>query len=215
MQIVEPIYKALETSDMQLLFDTLRIRRYPITSKSDKMKWRILKEHLEQARTQKSIDVLKIAIESQLIPISQQVFGYYELYQKAPDTSYSNTTIKFLLDLEYKQFLAAIEFLYPEAEFSTEHGVKGEEYDNVVFVISNGWNQYQFEIYAPMINNGVPPDKEDSFVRNRNLFYVCCSRPKKRLYFFISIQIDETFRNFLEGLVGKQNIVTYSQFING
>ena len=55
------------------------------------------------------------------IPISQQVFGYYELYQKAPDTSYSNTTIKILLDLEYKQFLAAIEFLYPEAEFSTEH----------------------------------------------------------------------------------------------
>lgn len=214
MQIVEPIYKALETSDMQLLFDTLRIRRYPITRKSDKMKWRILKEHLEQARTQKAIDVLKIAIESQLIPISQQILGYYELYQKVPDTSYSNTTIKILLDLEYKQFLAAIDFLYPEAEFSTEHGVKGEEYDNVVFVISKGWNQYQFEIYAPMIKNGFPPDKENSFVRNRNLFYVCCSRPRKRLYFFISIPIDETFRNFLEGIIGKQNIITYSQFIN-
>lgn len=51
----------------------------------------------------------------------------------------------------YTQFLSAIGFLYPEAEFSTEHGVKDEEYDNVIFVIGKGWNQYQFENYAPMI----------------------------------------------------------------
>ena len=84
-----------------------------------------------------------------------------------------------------RNFLAAIKFLYPEAEFSTEHGVKGEEYDNIVFVIGKGWNQYQFEIYAPMINGSAPilMEKELSFERNRNLFYVCCSRAKKRLIF--------------------------------
>lgn len=213
MERIEPIYKALETSDMQLLFDTLGVRRYPITKKAEKVKWGILKEYLAQARTQKSIDVLKVAIESQLVPIPQQILGYYELYQNAPDTCYSGTTIKFFLDLEYAQFLAAIDFLYPEAEFSTEHGVKGEEYDNVVFVISKGWNQYQFETYAPMIKNGVPPDKEASYLRNRNLFYVCCSRPKKRLYFFISVPIDDTFRNFLKRLVGEKNIFTYNQYV--
>lgn len=213
MERIEPIYKALETSDMQLLFDTLGVRRYPITKKAEKAKWEVLKEYLAQARTQKSIDVLKVAIESQLIPIPQQILGYYELYQNAPDTCYSGTTIKVFLDLEYAQFLAAIDFLYPEAEFSTEHGVKGEEYDNVIFVISKGWNQYQFETYAPMIKNGVPPDKEASYLRNRNLFYVCCSRPKKRLYFFISVPIDDTFRNFLKGLVGEKNIFTYNQYL--
>ena len=214
MERIEPIYKALETSNMQLLFDTLGVRRYPITKKAEKEKWEILKERLAQARTQKSIDVLKIAIESQLIPIPKKILGYYELYQNAPDTCYSGTTIKEFLDLEYTQFLAAIDFLYPEAEFSTEHGVKGEEYDNVVFVISKGWNQYQFEIYAPMIKNGVPPDKEASYFRNRNLFYVCCSRPKKRLYFFISVPIDDTFRNFLKGLVGgEKNIYMYNQYV--
>ena len=45
-------------------------------------------------------------------------------------------SIKEFLELEYAQFLAAIDFLYPEARFSTEHGVKGEEYDNVIFAIS-------------------------------------------------------------------------------
>ena len=33
MEQLEPIYQALETNDMQLLFDTLKLKRYPITKK--------------------------------------------------------------------------------------------------------------------------------------------------------------------------------------
>ena len=91
---------------------------------------------------------------------------------------------------------------------------KGEEYDNVIFVISKGWNQYQFETYAPMIKNGYPQDKEASYIRNRNLFYVCCSRPKKRLFFFISVSLDDTFRDFLSEIVGDENIMTYKKYIS-
>lgn len=103
----------------------------------------------------------------------------------------------------------------PEAEFSTEHGVKGEEYDNVVFVISKGWNQYQFETYAPMITGRtpIPNGKQTSYERNRNLFYVCCSRPRKRLFFFVSVPIDASFRVFLDDLVGAENIYTYGQYL--
>lgn len=106
-------------------------------------------------------------------------------------------------------------YLYPEAQYSTEHGVKGEEYDNVIFVISKGWNQYQFETYAPMITKKavIPSGKQASFERNRNLFYVCCSRPKKRLIFFVTVPIDSTFKSFLVELVGEQNIFTFSQYI--
>ena len=216
MEQLEPIYKALGTDDMQLLFDTLKLKRFPITKKSEKSQWRKLKEDLSIARTKNSIDVLKIAIESHLIPIPQNIEGYYDLYFRGPGTLYpgSNVTIKELLDLDYSQFLFAIDFFHPEADFSTEHGVKGEEYDNVIFVISKGWNQYQFEVYAPMIKDGYPPDKETSYIRNRNLFYVCCSRPKKRLYFFISVPIDHKFRNFLIGLVGQENIIPYDKFID-
>lgn len=213
MEMVEPVYKALETSDMQLLFDTLKVKRYPITQKNEKVKWKILQEQLAHVRTQKTIDVLKVVIESDLIPVSNKILAYYDMYFSVPDLCYSNTTIKEFLDLEYEQFLSAINFLYPEAEFSTEHGVKGEEYDNVVFVISKGWNQYQFETYAPMIKNGYALDKEASYIRNRNLFYVCCSRPKKRLFFFISVPVDDIFRDFLCGLVGDSNILTYEQYL--
>lgn len=216
MEQLEPIYQALETMDMQLLFDTLKLKRYPITKKSEKTQWKELKDALEIARGKASSDVLKTVFESKLIPISSKIEGYYDLYLHAPETMYSgaDVTIKDFLDIEYEQFLAAINYFHPEADFSTEHGVKGEEYDNVIFVISKGWNQYQFETYAPMIKNGYPHNKEAAYIRNRNLFYVCCSRPKKRLYFFISVPVDQEFKKFLVEMVGEENIFTYSEFLN-
>ena len=216
MQTVEPIYKALQDSDMQLLFNTLK-KRYPVTKRSEKTRWNKLEQDLVAVRQQRASDVLKVVIESDLIPIPPQVEGYYQLYCTAPELIYPNgVSIKEFLELEYAQFLAAIDFLYPEAQFSTEHGVKGEEYDNVIFAISKGWNQYQFETYAPMIDGSVPipRGKESSFERNRNLFYVCCSRPKKRLIFFVSVPMTATFRKFLANLVGEENIVTYSEYLN-
>ena len=215
METVEPVYKALQTSDMQLLFDTLK-KRYPVTKKSEKLCWKALEQELAKVREKRAADVLKTVIESDLIPIPPQVEGYYQRYCTTPELIYPNgVPIREFLELEYAQFLAAIDFLYPEAEFSTEHGVKGEEYDNIIFVISKGWNQYQFETYAPMINGSVPipRGKEASFERNRNLFYVCCSRPKKRLVFFVSVPMTTAFRSFLSGLVGEENILTYGEYL--
>ncbi len=216
VDIVEPIYQALDTLNMQLLFDTLGIKRYPITKKAEKAKWKELYVLLGEARKKRAIDVYEVINQMNLIPIHPKLEGWYHLYQFYPETMYtSDTTIQSFLDLEYKQFIAARDFLFPDAIFSTEHGVKGEEYDNVVFVISKGWSQYQFEVYAPMITGitTVPKEKQAAYERNRNLFYVCCSRPKKRLFFFVTVPIDATFRTFLTNLVGENNVYTYSQYI--
>lgn len=217
MNTVEPIYEVLSTSNMQLLFDTLGIRRYPITKKAEKMKWKEFESQLKKARNGRAIDVINTIVETKLVPIPSSVDGYYHLYFDAPDTIYGlDATIRDVLDLDYSQFKAAIEFLYPESEFSTEHGVKGEEYDNVIFVISKGWNQYQFETYAPMITGKVPipVGKEASYERNRNLFYVCCSRAKKRLFLFVSIPLSSSFREFLIDIVGSENIYTFNEYLD-
>lgn len=213
MNMVEPIYKALIDSDMKLLFNTLGVKRYPITKKSEKIKWKALKKNLEIARNKKSIDVLQVVVESELIPLAPQIEELYIKYNSDPNHSYGNANIKAILDLDYSQFLSAIHFLYPESEFSTEHGVKGEEYDNVVVVVSRGWNQYQFDTYVPMINKPVEKEKEAAFIRNRNLFYVCCSRPIKRLLLFISIPVNEDFKKALVDIFGKNNIFTYKEYL--
>lgn len=213
---VEPIFQALNTSNMQLLFDTLGIKRYPIAKKAEKSEWRTLQQKLKKARDKKAVDVFEVVNKSKLIPIPPKVEGWYHLYQKAPETLYSSSaSIGEFLNLDYEQFIAAKDFLRPEAQFSTEHGVKGEEYDNVIFVVSKGWNQYQFETYAPMINGTIPipRGREAAFERNRNLFYVCCSRPKKRLILFVTIPFELHFQEFLTKLVGTENIYTYQKFL--
>lgn len=217
MNIVEPIYEALNKSNMQLLFDTLGVRNYPITKKSDKLKWKNLKKDLEEARRRRAIDVLNVIYESKLIPVPPKVEVNLKFYKDKTEIQYgSNTSLKEFLELEYSQILSAINFLYPDSDFSTEHGVKGEEYDNVIFVISKGWNQYQFEKYIPMITGDerIQKGKDAAFERNRNLFYVCCSRPKKRLIFFITVPMDQYLYSFFEKYIGKNNIYTYSKFLD-
>lgn len=55
MDIVEPVYKELKTLNMQLLFDTLEIKRYPITKKSEKAQWKQLREQLKEVRKKKQL----------------------------------------------------------------------------------------------------------------------------------------------------------------
>lgn len=217
MNIVEPIYEALNKSNMQLLFDTLGVRNYPITKKSDKLKWKNLKIDLEEARRKRAIDVLNVIYESKLIPVPPKVEVYLNFYKDNIEIQYgSNTTLKEFLELEYSQFVSAINFLYPDSDFSTEHGVKGEEYDNVIFVISKGWNQYQFEKYIPMITGDerIPTGKDNAFERNRNLFYVCCSRSKKRLIFFVTVQMEPYLYSFFQKCIGKKKIFTYKEYLD-
>ncbi|MFM0397270.1 hypothetical protein [Paraburkholderia phytofirmans] len=60
--------------------------------------------------------------------------------------------------------------------------MKGAEFDNVLVVIGRGWNQYNFgEMLGLAAGQAIPAAREESFERNRNLFYVACSRPKRRL----------------------------------
>lgn len=214
MNTLEPVYAALENSDMTLLFKTLEIKRFPIQKKSEKSAWSKFKNELAIYREKSTADVLKLVFDTELVPVSPNVVAAYKLYQEDSSREYNGVSIKEIMELPYKQFLSAIDFLHPETEFSTEHGVKGEEYDNVIFVISKGWNQYQFDIYAPMLLNGkVPSDKQSSFERNRNLFYVCCSRPAKRLYILVTFPVGREFEEFLKDIVGDDNYFTYKKFL--
>lgn len=214
-RIIEPIYKALINKNANLLFDTLGSKNLPITKKSDKYQWLELKNNLKNAREQKAIDVINVAIDSKIIPIPESIFDIQSKYKSSSSDKYFNeTSIADYLDILYDQFVAAIDFLHPESEFSTEHGVKGEEYDNVIFTISRGWNNYKFDVYVPKIINGDLNNSDAAYIRNRNLFYVCCSRPRKRLFIFISPELNDEFKAFLENNIGRENIYTYKEYIS-
>jgi len=86
-----------------------------------------------------------------------------------------------LREVRYQEVILLSQFLNKHTPFATKHGVKGAEFDNVLVVFGRGWNQYNFNQMLEWVEIGVPSGKQETFERNRNLFYVVCSRPKKRL----------------------------------
>lgn len=65
--------------------------------------------------------------------------------------------------------------------FSTQHGVKGAQFENVLVDLDNGrWNQYNFS-YLFENTKG----KKAIIKRTRKIFYVCCSRAQRDLVVFM------------------------------
>ena len=83
----------------------------------------------------------------------------------------------------YQEIVALCRYLSGHSPFETKHGVKGAEFDNVLVVVGRGWNRYNFSQMLELAADppAIPAIRQDAFERNRNLFYVTCSRPKKRL----------------------------------
>lgn len=212
---VEPIYQALELNNTKGLFEILGIERRPIESRRDKHQWTELKYALSKARKKKVGDVLKVVIDSKLIGIPSGIeYWMDQAMDENTEALYYGKPISEFYNIAYSEILKAIDFFKPEAEFSTDHGVKGEQYDNVLFVIGRGWSAYKFDEQL-YLNPAVLDGKElETYIRNRNLFYVCCSRPKKNLAILITVPVNDSFRNYLYRVFGKDNIISYSDFIN-
>lgn len=83
--------------------------------------------------------------------------------------------------LQYSEIIELSKYLDDKTPFSTKHGVKGAEFENVLVVCGRGWNNYNWNDFLYWQEAGIPNGKKEANERNRNLFYVACSRPKKRL----------------------------------
>ena len=53
----------------------------------------------------------------------------------------------------------------------------------------------------------IPAVKEEAYERNRNLFYVVCSRPKKRLAILFTQSLSPDAMATLESWFGKETIM--------
>lgn len=84
-------------------------------------------------------------------------------------------------ELPYQQVAAFARFYMTSTPFSTKHGVKGDEFDTVLVVLDDAgaaWNFYSFDKYLSGVDETANPGRAK---RSRNVFYVCCSRARKRL----------------------------------
>ena len=92
--------------------------------------------------------------------------------------------------------------LFRSTPYSTKHGVKGDEYDNVLVVIDDySWNQYKFnDVFA---NNRTNIGRFD---RTLNLLYVCCSRAKSNLVILSLSDMDNKAIGTINNWFGTENV---------
>lgn len=209
-----PLLECINEDDMIGICDILKISQYPIKTKNDKKKWKDLRDSFNNAEEKTILEFLSIFIDRQLLSFPEEINDIYCKMKANSSEKYQDGTYSQLKDVKVSEFKKAVVFISPESQFSTDHGVKGEEYDSVLFVIGKGWNLYQFDNWMPKANEQLNEHDTKSFERNRNLFYVCCSRPKRNLIFLITIELEGAFKAYLEKLVGRENIIEYDDYIS-
>ncbi|EON4589047.1 3'-5' exonuclease [Escherichia coli] len=113
-----------------------------------------------------------------------------------------------LHQIAYSEVKVLRHYLDGHSPFETKHGVKGAEFENVLVVVGRGWNQYNFAEMLELAGAQViSAAKEDTYERNRNLFYVACSRPKKRLAILFTQSLSPDALATLENWFGKETIM--------
>lgn len=125
-------------------------------------------KHLREAQLVTLLDDLDIAIKGPVAPAD-------------PDTPEAahQAFMALLLAVPYVQVSRYRAVLENSMPFSTKHGVKGDEFQNVVVILDDAganWNQYSFGKLLAGTDTSQSREK-----RTRNLFYVCCSRAKEKL----------------------------------
>lgn len=83
-------------------------------------------------------------------------------------------------DVKYKEFQCLYKYLEGFTPFSTQHKIKGAEFDNVLVILDNGgWNsRYNFE------NLFTNAGSSSVLNNSQKIFYVCCTRAKENLAVF-------------------------------
>lgn len=215
---VEPVYEALKSNNAKGLFEALGLERRPIQSIEHKRQWKKLGEDLEVARQGTIYQVLKVLEDNKLFGLPPKVTEKLEAFDswredEEPITLHKKPISTFY-GISYKEVINAISFQKPETEYSTDHGVKGEGYENVILIMGRGWNNYKFDEMLPLNPKLIKDEKQlKAYIRNRNLFYVCCSRAKKRLALFITVPVEGAFMRYLENVFGAENIMTYGDLM--
>lgn len=108
------------------------------------------------------------------------------------------------------ELLAYRDFIEQNTPYSTQHGVKGEEYPNVLVVFDDveaNWNQYSFSKLLTPATAGEPTEGQQE--RGRKLAYVCFSRAEQHLKILFFTPAPEATRDELiaKGLFSADQIV--------
>lgn len=217
LQKLDLIYESINLYNENKYVELFKKLKIKISSYEDKIKIRKeMNELIELMKSQndkiyqiidKANNILNIKNDERYIEFIENK-GWY-LWNRIKDISFS-------------EYVKSIEYQKEYFPYSTQHSVKGSEFDNVLVILDNGkWSKYNFNLLLENIfdeNNILDKTKKDIFNRTKKLFYVCCTRAKENLIVFIQINNQKINKEKIisnaKELFGEENVINGDELIN-
>jgi DNA helicase-2/ATP-dependent DNA helicase PcrA len=179
-----------------------------VKKQEDKHTIETLMVELIKLRDKSSVKVvLDYAFRNHLLVKPQRMIDFERKIQEIPLPEKMEKKKSFydeLMEINYREFIYANDFIEDHTPYSTDHGVKGAEYNNVLMVIDDGsWFKYKFnDVFANNKSN------LKRFNETLNLLYVCCSRARDNLAIIALSKLDDTAISGIKTIFGNKNYIT-------
>lgn len=193
---IQRIEQLIYYYDNNMYFDFINFSQYKITNIEDK---EILKNTIMKLNCKKNNigELFDIANKSGLCKNSD---SFNKL--KTEKSEFYNKITKISVTEAKKYF----KYFNSYTPYSTQHGVKGAEFDNVFVVLDNGrWNKYNFKTLFSKTSNNT-----SIYERTKKLFYVCCSRAKENLVIYFP-KINSITLNEAKSFFTEDEIIEYKE----
>lgn len=188
---IENIVLLYQENKIQSLLDTII---FEINSFEDKKTLKSILDELASIRKCKAVqDVFNFVIEKKLLQKSKNI-NDFDLEDESNKAYYDE-----LMKRPYAEIIEANKVADEQTPFSTKHGTKGAEFDNVLVVIDDdAWRNYCFDKY---FSDDMTSDS--IYNRTKNLFYVVCSRAKINLVVLSLSPLIESSKAKVKELFGE------------
>ncbi len=218
VDIIAPAVDAFSHRRYGTLFTALNQARPTLGSNHDKRIWSDFFTSLIDVSERGSIgEVLDMLVNQHLFNVPKAIMERHrELAAvltrvRGDDAEVIDSKLERLQKLRaapFDEVRALKAYIENQTDFSTKHGVKGAEFDNVIAVMSRSWARYNF---AEMLSlHPRRADLKDSeaarYERSRNLFYVAASRACHNLALLFTQELDDTALATMTDLVGEDNV---------
>ncbi len=199
INVILPLIRAMHKDDQRLVLDLLRAKSPSFSSDGPNSSRSLGKtielsrkaiEKLEAAWASSTVkEVLLLAQDLGLARMPDRLMEHLNRETRSEDYDeelHGQEKGDWLADTFFamgtEELSPYFDFIGENTPFSTQHGVKGEEYSNVVVVFDDveaRWNHYNFNKLLTPKTNGEPT--EGQLERGRKLAYVCFSRAELNL----------------------------------
>lgn len=210
---LEPACDAYDEHKFGLMFEVLDARVPLIRNRNDKIAWATAMDDLMRLREHDTVGAVLDHLSATNRPKLPDNIKKLEHDLATFDRSNDNIMPDTLAEIEklrlvrYSEIKALRAYHSGFSPFETNHGVKGAEFENVLVVVGRGWNRYNF---GKMLEMALQPQiitkNLEMFERNRNLFYVACSRAKYRLALLFTQELTQMALDTLIKWFGNDNI---------